>query len=116
VRAEGPAIRLRPKAAVSLAMALHELCTNATKYGALSAPDGKVEIGWATGEERLQILWREVDGPPVESAARRGFGFRMIERALTADLAGRAEIALKPEGLVCRIEAPLSEAIAEEGA
>jgi PAS domain S-box-containing protein len=116
VRVDGPAIRLRPKAAVSLAMALHELCTNATKYGALSVPEGSVDIGWSAADERLRISWRESGGPSVAPPGRRGFGFRMIERALSADLAGRAEIALDPDGLVCRIEAPLAEAIAEEGA
>lgn len=115
LRAAGPAVRLRPKAAVSLAMALHELCTNATKYGALSVPEGRVDIDWTVADGRLRLDWREAGGPPVAPALRRGFGFRMIERALTADLAGRAEIALEPAGLVCSIEAPLSEAIAQEG-
>ena len=109
----GPDIVLSPKAAVSLVMALHELGTNAAKYGALSTPEGRVRIAWdVAGGDRLALEWRERGGPPVERPDHKGFGFRMIERALAADLAGKAGIAFDPEGLVCRIEAPLAEAAA----
>jgi PAS domain S-box-containing protein len=109
----GPDIVLSPKAAVSLVMALHELGTNAAKYGALSTPEGKVRIGWEVADgDRLRLEWRERGGPPVEPPRHKGFGFRMIERALAADLAGEAGIGFDPEGLVCRIEAPLAEAAA----
>jgi PAS domain S-box-containing protein len=112
IRIEGPDLTLSPKAAVSLVMALHELGTNAAKYGALSAPAGRVTIGWAVEEdERLRLEWREQGGPAVEPPATRGFGFRMIERALASDLAGAARIDFEPQGLVCRIEAPLAETI-----
>jgi PAS domain S-box-containing protein len=107
---DGPALVLSPKAGVSLVMALHELGTNAAKYGALSVPSGRVAIDWETSADgRLRIAWRERGGPPVAAPTRRGFGLRMIERALATDLAGEAEVAFEPEGLVCRIEAPLSE-------
>ena len=107
----GPAVRLNPKAAVSLVMAFHELCTNASKYGALSVPGGRVSVSWdVAGSDRLAIEWRECGGPPVAEPARRGFGFRMIERALAADLAGRARLDFEPDGLVCRIDASLSDA------
>jgi PAS domain S-box-containing protein len=110
IRFEGPPLMLSPKAAVSLVMALHELGTNAAKYGALSIPGGRVEIAWRTSAgDRLQLEWREVDGPPVQPPTQRGFGIRMIERALATDLAGAAKIEFAPEGLVCRIEAPLVE-------
>ncbi len=106
----GPPVRLNPKAAVSLVMALHELCTNAAKYGALSRPEGHVTVRWEVAADRLTIEWRERGGPPVAAPARRGFGFRMIERALAADLAGAARIEFQSQGLVCRIEASLADA------
>jgi PAS domain S-box-containing protein len=107
---QGPPVRLNPKAAVSLVMALHELCTNAAKYGALSVPGGRVEVGWSVDGDLLTILWRERGGPPVRPPERRGFGFRMIERALAADLDGSARLDFRPDGLTCRIEASLADA------
>ena len=107
---DGPTVRLNPKAAVSLVMAFHELCTNATKYGALSAPGGSVEVRWSVQGDLLAIEWRERGGPPVAAPEHRGFGLRMIERALAADLAGAASLAFEPEGLVCRIETSLADA------
>ena len=107
----GPAVRLNPKAAVSLVMAFHELSTNAAKYGALSGSEGRVRVSWdVKDEDRLAIEWREAGGPPVTPPARRGFGFRMIERALAADLSGAARLDFDPAGLVCRIDASLSDA------
>ena len=107
VRVEGPPTRLPPKIAVSLAMALHELCTNAVKYGALSRPEGEVTLTWETVDGRLHLVWAEQGGPPVAPPSRRGFGTRMIERALASDVDGRAELEFRPEGVVCRIEAAL---------
>jgi PAS domain S-box-containing protein len=107
---EGPPVRLNPKAAVSLVMALHELCTNAAKYGALSAPEGRVALLWWIEGDRLKIEWREAGGPAVAAPGRRGFGLRMIERALAADLSGTAGIAFEPDGLVCRIDASMEDA------
>jgi PAS domain S-box-containing protein len=107
---DGPALRLQPKPAVTIAMALHELATNATKYGALSAPEGRVAVSWRVvdeGDPRLCIEWRECDGPPVAPPRHRGFGSRMIERALATELRGKAHMAFEPSGLVCTIEAPL---------
>jgi two-component sensor histidine kinase len=103
-------VTLGPKAAVSLVMALHELATNAAKYGALSVPGGSVSLRWAAEEGLLKLEWRERGGPEVKTPERRGFGLRMIERALKADLAGGATIEFDPAGLVCRIEASLAEA------
>ena len=113
IRADGPDIKLNARAAVSLVMALHELCTNAAKYGALSVPGGHVDIEWdIEDDDRLRLEWRERDGPRVEATGRRGFGFRMIERALAADLGGEVVIDLDEAGLVCAIEAPLARAAA----
>jgi len=92
-------------------MALHELATNATKYGALSTPKGSVTISWQlieNGEPRLWMEWRESDGPLVVPPQHRGFGTRMIERALASELRGIVHMAFEPTGLVCTIEAPLT--------
>lgn len=108
---EGPDVRLQPRTAVSVAMAIHELCTNAVKYGALSREGGTVSIRWEAaaepGGERLRLVWRESGGPPVAPPDRRGFGTRMIERGLAADLGGTARIDFAPEGVTCTIDAPL---------
>jgi PAS domain S-box-containing protein len=110
VAIEGPDVTLGPKAAVSLVMALHELSTNAAKYGALSAPGGRVTVRWEVDGDRLKLGWREEGGPPVKPPGRRGFGLRMIERALSADLAGGVAMNFESTGLVCTIEASLAEA------
>jgi len=107
----GPAIRLSPRTALSLSMALHELATNAVKYGALSVPEGRVTIAWALapgpGAQRLDLSWAERHGPPVTPPIRRGFGSRLIERGLAAELSGKASIHFEPEGVVCQIRALL---------
>lgn len=107
----GLAVRLSPKTALSLSMALHELATNAVKYGALSTPDGRIQIAWGVAPEagapRLDLSWTERGGPPVKAPERRGFGSRLIERGLAAELAGAAVIDFQPEGVVCRIRALL---------
>jgi PAS domain S-box-containing protein len=106
----GPPIRLAPKAAVSLVMALHELATNAAKYGSLSVPGGRVALRWESSPEpRLSMTWAEAGGPPVVAPTRRGFGLRMIERALASDFAGKAHFDFAPGGLTCRLEAALEE-------
>jgi PAS domain S-box-containing protein len=110
IAAGGPHVTLGPKAAVSLVIALHELATNAAKYGALSVPGGKVSLVWEVAEGRLRLEWREGGGPAVLPPDQRGFGSRMIERALAADLGGGVKIDFAPEGVVCRIEASLAEA------
>ena len=106
IHASGPNIVVAPKAAIALVLALHELGTNAAKYGALSVPGGAVDIRWTVGDGRLHIEWRERGGPPVTVPLRQGFGLRMIERALAADLAGTATVTFAPEGLFCVIDAP----------
>jgi two-component sensor histidine kinase len=111
---EGGPLRLAPRAALALAMALHELGTNAAKYGALSAEAGRVAIAWTVDEDRLRLEWRESGGPPVEPPKRRGFGSRLIERGLDADLGGSAALRFEPEGLRCEIEASLAAIRAPE--
>jgi PAS domain S-box-containing protein len=107
---EGPAVALSPKTAVSLALAIHELATNAVKYGALSVAAGRVEIRWRLEDGRLRLLWRESGGPAVEPPPKRGFGSRMIERGLAAELGGEVTIEFRPEGVRCTVDAPLPEA------
>ena len=107
VEAQGPPLRLTPKAAVAVAMALHELGTNAMKYGALSTPAGCVQIGWSSDAERFCLGWQEHDGPPVTAPSRRGFGVKMVERALASDLHGSVSVAFLPQGVQCAIDAPL---------
>jgi PAS domain S-box-containing protein len=104
----GPALRLAPKAAVAFSMAIHELCTNAVKHGALSIPAGRVEIIWTVHEMRLNWIWRELSGPSVAPPSRTGFGSRLIERSLAAQLRAHVKIDYDPAGIVCTIEAPLS--------
>jgi PAS domain S-box-containing protein len=111
---EGEPLRLAPRAALALAMALHELGTNAVKYGALSTEDGRVSIGWTQAGDRLNLIWRESGGPPVETPGRRGFGSRLIERGLAADLGGAATLRFDPGGLRCEIEASLAAVQAPE--
>lgn len=109
--ADGPPVRLPPKAAVSLALAFHELATNAAKYGALSVAEGQVSVAWWwTDSGRLTIEWRERGGPPVEAPRRRGFGLRMIERALAVDLRGTARIDFAADGVSCTIDAAVPDA------
>lgn len=104
----GPRVPLRPDAAVSLAMAAHELCTNALKYGALTAPDGYVEVSWALSEETFALDWVEHGGPSASPPERQGFGSRMIERVLAGELHGTAYMEYGPKGFRCRVEAPAS--------
>jgi two-component sensor histidine kinase len=90
-----------------MALGLHELCTNAAKYGALSVPEGSVQVAWAAEDGRLRLEWREGGGPPVQPPASRGFGTRMIERGLAAELRGKVEIRFERSGVVATIDAEL---------
>jgi PAS domain S-box-containing protein len=108
---DGPALRVRAGVALALAMALHELCTNAAKYGALRGPSGRVAIGWEVqpGDGgRLRLRWVESDGPPVGAPRRKGFGSRLIERGLARELGGAVSLSFEPKGVVCEIEVPFS--------
>jgi PAS domain S-box-containing protein len=115
----GPELRVQPRTAVSIAMAVHELCTNAVKYGAFSNDGGRVRVEWGvqtSGDgNRLRLVWQEEGGPPVAPPAHRGFGTRMIERALAAELGGTARIDFLPEGISCTVEAPLPPTQAAPG-
>jgi PAS domain S-box-containing protein len=109
---DGPEVWLAPQPAVRLALILHELGTNARKYGALSVPEGRVKLEWAIGEAEptpvISLSWREVDGPPVSPPSRRGFGSLLIEQSLRAD-GGCADMRFEPAGLLCEVRVPLRE-------
>jgi len=102
-------VQLPSQIAVNLAMALHELATNAAKYGALSKRGGHVDLSWTVthSEPVLHIHWRESGGPDVEKPEREGFGTRMIRRVLASELGGKVTLEFNPDGLECAIEAPL---------
>jgi two-component sensor histidine kinase len=103
----GDDLWLQPKSAVALSMALHELGTNALKYGALSRERGTVAVRWTTSDGRFRLRWEETGGPAVLPSSHRGFGSRMIERGLAAELQGEVRIDWRREGVVCTIDAPL---------
>jgi PAS domain S-box-containing protein len=108
----GEDFQLKPKSAVAVTMALHELGTNAAKYGALSTGQGSVAVTWTAGDGRFRLSWQEKGGPAVAPPKRRGFGTMMIERGLAAELQGEVAIDYRPAGVVCTIDAPL-EALRE---
>lgn len=108
VTAAGPSVTLAPHQALAISMALHELATNAVKYGALGAEEGQVAIDWALSESGWQLTWVESAGPEVRPPASRGFGSRLLERGLANDLQGTVELAFPPSGVRCVVTAPLS--------
>lgn len=109
----GMELLLTPKAALALSMALHELATNAGKYGALSVPQGRVDVHWSLrqvdGQPWLRLLWTESGGPTVTPPTRRGFGSRLIRDGLALELDGKVDLAFELGGVVCRIDVPLAE-------
>jgi two-component sensor histidine kinase len=102
-----------PRVAIALALALHELATNAAKYGALSAPGGQVRVSWSVSDgpegRRLQLAWREQGGPAVAEPTNTGFGTRLIQRGLSGELGGKATLRFEPDGLACDMEAILAD-------
>ncbi len=106
----GPPVALDPAAALSFGMIIHELATNAAKYGALSAPEGRVLVDWAVSDQLKPVLtltWREVGGPPATPPERKGFGSRLIERNVRHDLAGEVKLDYASSGFSAEISAPL---------
>jgi PAS domain S-box-containing protein len=106
----GPPLRLRPKTVLALAMAFHELCTNAAKYGALTSERGYVSIQWelapSTAGQGLRLHWQEIGGPAVSPPVRKGFGSRLLERGLAGELNAEVRLAYPVEGVECHIEVP----------
>ncbi|MCD6071597.1 MAG: hypothetical protein K0S42_2113 [Microvirga sp.] len=107
----GPEIALASRQALSLALAVHELATNAIKYGALSGVKGHVDISWLEEREDdvsvFRFTWQEAGGPLVSKPLKKGFGSQLIERVLAADFGGKVEVAYEPTGVICRFTAPM---------
>ena len=114
VQIEGPAVLLQPEAFATMALVIHEMVTNAAKYGALSNRSGRVLVDWATDHGSLVLQWREIGGPPVQAPTRRGFGSTIIERSVPHDLNGEASIDYALDGLRARFVVP-SQFVDPEG-
>lgn len=110
---EGPDIKITSGAVIALAMTLNELCTNTTKFGALSVPDGRIEIVWRIDQERrqLQLTWSEKNGPPVQAPSRRSFGTRLIG-SLGQQLKGEVQLAYDKTGFVYVLNVPMTSLVA----
>ncbi len=112
VDVRGGGVRLSARAAQTMCMVMHELTTNAVKHGALSVPDGRVEISWGIRggpEERvLDVVWRESGGPPGIGPLGKGFGCKLIEQAVPFDLGGHTRLHYGPDGLRCTMQLPLA--------
>jgi PAS domain S-box-containing protein len=110
IEIQGDRVLLQPNAALTLSLVLHELTTNAAKYGALQKSGGRVAVDWmvaAEGGQKLHLRWNESGGPPVRPPARRGFGINLIERSVAYELDGQATLDYRSEGLSCEIDVPL---------
>lgn len=114
IRMAGPAVPLSPRLAVVLSMIVHEIATNAAKYGALSNETGRVTLDWDiiadAPKPRLRLIWTETGGPPVTAPVQRGFGSRLIERSARDQLDGEATVDFLPRGVVCTVICTLDEA------
>lgn len=108
VEIAGPDVSLAPNDALSLGLVIHELATNAAKYGALSTPEGKVEVTWhLASPELVRLSWRESGGPPVRPPARRGFGTDLIEKVVAHELDTAVDLRFEPTGVVCSLTVPV---------
>jgi len=106
-RFSGPVLTLDGRRAHGLTLALHELATNAAKYGALSVDGGWIEVVWTARDGQLDFLWSEHNGPPASPPTRQGFGSRLITRNLGIAFGGSVDLSFKPSGVACRLIAPL---------
>jgi len=112
----GPDLTLRPKAVEQLGLFVHELATNSTKYGALSSPNGRLDVRWkiegaGNGGERLHLEWQEHDGPPVMPPQRNGFGYSVIMQLVPRALRGQGHIEFLREGIRCTLDMPIATAV-----
>jgi two-component sensor histidine kinase len=106
----GPDITVSSRNATTISLAIHELCTNAFKYGSLSVDDGSVSVTWGPDASGTRFLfeWREMGGPPVTPPSKKGFGSSLLERGLAAELGGQITLDYHPDGVVCRYAGPLA--------
>src|ERR1700737_4883048 len=109
----GPDVKITSGAVIALAMTLNELCTNTTKFGALSVPSGSIDIGWKIdeGKQRLQMTWSEKGGPSVRAPSRQSFGTRLIG-SLGQQLKGEVRLAYEPSGFVYTLDVPMTSLVA----
>jgi two-component sensor histidine kinase len=108
---KGPSLNVTPTAAQNLALSIHELATNASKYGALSVPAGRVSLTWAiergdNGEDRVRISWKEKGGPAVKEPRRKGFGHVVIEKMIAQALEAEVDLAFAPDGVTWTLHMP----------
>jgi two-component sensor histidine kinase len=101
-------VEISPQQTLALSLALHELATNAAKYGALSRPEGRVALRWEAQSGTLNLSWRESGGPPVAAPSRRGFGSRLLQDLLFRDLGGQTRLEFPASGVCCSITAALA--------
>jgi two-component system CheB/CheR fusion protein len=104
---QGPALKITPRAALSLGMVLHELATNAAKHGALSGQNGKVTVAWSMNDGSLDLIWREQDGPPVREPDQRGFGMKLVMNELAYSLSGKVSMNFEQTGLTVKLHCEL---------
>ena len=105
---DGPEIKLAPNDAMSLGLAIHELATNAAKYGALGSVDGRIHVSWSLPEpEQAEIHWREEGGPPVVQPSKRGFGRDLIEKIVAQELKSQVDLKFDPDGVECTLKVPV---------
>ena len=107
VKLSGRAVEVSPKHTLALSLALHELATNAIKYGALSRPEGRVSVNWDVRDGKLYLDWEESNGPPVTPPTQKGFGSRLLEALVAHDLGGDAKLNYDVAGVRCSITAGL---------
>lgn len=110
----GEDLVLAPRAALIVGLVLHELATNAAKHGALAAHKGRVKVAWGSNGQRFRLTWRENGGPAVSAPAQRGFGSSLLERAVTYELQGRANLEFAAKGVRYELDAPLRELVAPD--
>jgi PAS domain S-box-containing protein len=107
VKISGTSLSLDPSSAQALALALHELATNAAKYGALSKPSGRLQVLWSLASGRLELRWIERGGPAPERTDTSGFGIRVIKASVEGQLDGKVDFDWRPDGLRCSVSVPL---------
>jgi len=107
----GPKLRLNAASAQAIGLAVHELTTNAGKYGALSKDTGRLDIGWATDGDIFAMSWAEHDGPPVSAPKRRGFGTIVMETMVERSVGGRVDLDYASSGLTWRLTCPAANAV-----
>jgi two-component sensor histidine kinase len=111
ISADGPALRLKAAAVQAVGLAIHELATNAGKYGALSTETGRVDVGWGAGDGVFTMYWTESGGPPVSPPQRRGFGTVLMGVMAERSVGGEVELDYAPEGLRWRLTCPVASAL-----